>query len=516
MTTTLKPNVPQASTAPEASKPALVLERRAHARLLLQQRGPHASRKHLAHAIARFASLAALDTATFLMLRQGIRWLRDDAVLGAGIAGPLREVFPQGLLGGISFPIALLIGLFIADAYHRGDSRRDPRIVARGVGIAVAMTLWTTLWSQPFLLVLAQGLIVTAVLWCFLTLDRLAYDELVRLWFKIPVDGPPIVFVGDRGSFDARRVHGILRGRGQSGRMTSWVNVPSTVNGELTEPVVRTIERVHDALAAINADTLVLCGDFPRATFEAIVETATTAGVRVLSTARVSGVMQHHGGMVWYGGSPFVELSVPGFRGWQLIVKRVIDFTLASVGVLVLSPLFALIAVAIKLDSKGPVFFSQERVGYAGNVFRVFKFRTMRTSAEAEKAALAHLNASGDSRLFKIPNDPRITRLGAFLRRWSVDELPQLFNVVTGSMSLVGPRPFFQADLKGYLDHHFARLGAKPGITGLWQVKGRSSVTDFEEVVRLDREYIERWSVWTDLRIIARTLPAVLRGRGAY
>src|SRR5690606_11615885 len=153
------------------------------------------------------------------------------------------------------------------------------------------------------------------------------------------------------------------------------------------------------------ADTLVLCGEFPRATFEAIVETATTAGVRVLSTARVSGVMQHQGGMVWYGGSPFVELSVPGFRGWQLIVKRAIDFTLASVGVLVLSPLFAAMAVAIKLDSKGPVFFSQERVGYAGNVFRVFKFRTMRADADEIKQQLAHLNASGAPRLFKIPGE---------------------------------------------------------------------------------------------------------------
>jgi lipopolysaccharide/colanic/teichoic acid biosynthesis glycosyltransferase len=162
------------------------------------------------------------------------------------------------------------------------------------------------------------------------------------------------------------------------------------------------------------------------------------------------------------------------------------------------------------------VFFSQERVGYAGKVFRLLKFRTMRTSAEEEKASLAHLNSSGDGRLFKIPNDPRITRLGRFLRNWSLDELPQLFNVLTGDMSLVGPRPFFESDLKDYLDHHFARLGAKPGITGLWQVKGRSSVTDFEEVVRLDREYIERWNVLLDLGILLLTFPAVVRRRGAY
>lgn len=511
MTSTVKPAAPE-----PASRPELSVERGTHARLLLQRRGPDAWRRHLARGVLRFLSLASLDTLTFLALRQGIRWLRDDAVLGAGLASQLQAVFPQGLLGGMSFPLALIIGLFLAGSYDRGDNRRDPANVARGVGIAVAMTLWTSLWSQPVSLVLVQGLIVAAVLWCFLTLDRLAYEAMVRVWFNIPADGPPIVFVGDRGSFDAQRTHGILRGRPESRRMTSWVNVPGALNGEPTESPARTIERVHDALAAINADTIVLCGEFPRPTFEAIVETATSAGIRVLSTARVSGVMERHAGMVWYNGSPFVELTVPGFLGWQLIVKRIIDLTLASVGVIVLSPVFAVIAVAIKLDSRGPVFFSQERVGYAGNVFRVLKFRTMRTTAEAEKAAMAHLNASGDQRLFKIPNDPRITRLGSFLRRWSLDELPQLFNVVTGSMSLVGPRPFFEADLNGYLDHHFARLGAKPGITGLWQVNGRSSVTDFEEVVRLDREYIERWSVWLDLALLVRTVPAVLRRRGAY
>lgn len=511
VTSTVKPSAPE-----PAGRPELNVERGTHARLLLQRRGPDAWRRHLARGILRFSSLAFLDTITFLVLRQGIRWFRDDAMLGASVAAQLQAVFPQGLLGGLSFPLALIIGLFVAGAYDRGDNRRDPANVARGIGIAVAMTLWTNLWTQPFLLVLGQGLIIAAFLWCFLTLDRLLYEAMVRVAFNIPVEGPPIVFVGDRGSFDAQRTHGILRGRPESRRMTSWVNVAGHAGGDPVEPVPRTIERVHDALSAINADTIVLCGEFPRPTFEAIVETATSAGIRVLATARVSGVMERHAGMVWYNGSPFVELTVPGFLGWQLIVKRVIDFTLASVGVIVLSPLFAVIAVAIKLDSKGPVFFSQERVGYAGNVFRVWKFRTMRTTAEAEKAAVAHLNASGDQRLFKIPNDPRITRLGAFLRRWSLDELPQLFNVVTGSMSLVGPRPFFEADLKGYLDHHFARLGAKPGITGLWQVKGRSSVMDFEQVVRLDREYIERWSVWLDLSLLARTLPAVLRGRGAF
>ena len=146
----------------------------------------------------------------------------------------------------------------------------------------------------------------------------------------------------------------------------------------------------------------------------------------------------------------------------------------------------------------------------------ILKFRTMRRGADGEKDGLAHLNQTGDSRLFKIPDDPRVTRVGAFLRRWSLDELPQLVNVFRGEMSLVGPRPFFRQDLHDYQDHHFLRLGTRPGITGLWQVRGRSDINDFEEVVALDREYIDTWSSWLDLKILVMTLPAVFRRRGAY
>ena len=162
------------------------------------------------------------------------------------------------------------------------------------------------------------------------------------------------------------------------------------------------------------------------------------------------------------------------------------------------------------------MFFSQERVGLGGRVFRFHKFRTMRQGADGEKAGMAHLNHTGDPRLFKIPNDPRVTRVGALLRPWSLDELPQLWNVLVGDMALVGPRPFFESDLAAYRDHHFSRLGAKPGITGMWQVNGRSDVVDFEEVVRLDRQYIDQWSLSLDFQIMAQTVPAVFRRTGAF
>jgi exopolysaccharide biosynthesis polyprenyl glycosylphosphotransferase len=205
------------------------------------------------------------------------------------------------------------------------------------------------------------------------------------------------------------------------------------------------------------------------------------------------------------------ELGIP-----QLTIKRVMDLTLSIIVLLVLWPVLVAIAIGIKLDSPGPIFFKQVRAGLGGQPFGMYKFRTMVTNADEIKAQLHHLNESGDPRLFKIRNDPRTTRVGRLLRKMSLDELPQLFNVLAGDMSLIGPRPFFPNDLDEYDDHHFERLSVLPGITGWWQVRGRSAVLDFDEVVRLDLEYIERWSVWFDLKILLLTLPTVLRRTGAY
>jgi exopolysaccharide biosynthesis polyprenyl glycosylphosphotransferase len=205
-----------------------------------------------------------------------------------------------------------------------------------------------------------------------------------------------------------------------------------------------------------------------------------------------------------------VRLALP-----QLAVKRTMDMVLAATGLAVTSPLLLAIAAAIRLESRGPILFRQTRAGVGGHPFHMLKFRTMRDGADADKSRLQHLNESRDSRLFKIKHDPRVTRVGRLLRRLSLDELPQLFNVLRGDMSLVGPRPFFPGDLEQYERHHFERLYVLPGITGLWQVSGRSDITDFEEVIRLDREYIESWTIMSDFTIMARTVPAMLR-RGAY
>ena len=200
----------------------------------------------------------------------------------------------------------------------------------------------------------------------------------------------------------------------------------------------------------------------------------------------------------------------------QMGVKRAMDLVLTVVVLLVLSPLLLLIALAIVLDSPGPVLFRQMRVGVGGRTFQIYKFRTMVVDAEQRQPALAHLNQYSDARLFKIVDDPRITRVGRLLRRSSLDEIPQLFNVLMGEMSLVGPRPPLPTEVAGYSPDHFVRLSVMPGVTGPWQANGRNNVRSFDEVVRMEHEYIRNWSLALDLRILWRTVGAVVRGDGAH
>jgi len=191
-----------------------------------------------------------------------------------------------------------------------------------------------------------------------------------------------------------------------------------------------------------------------------------------------------------------------------------VDIVGACVGLLLGVPLMALIALAIRLDSPGPVIFSQTRVGAGGKLFEIYKFRSMREGAEEELEQLRELNEA-DGPIFKIRDDPRLTRMGRFLRCTSLDELPQLWNLLRGEISLVGPRPPTPGEVEGYQEWHKKRLEGRPGITGLWQVSGRSLLS-FDEMVLLDIYYIENWSLWLDFKILMRTIPKVLSGEGAY
>jgi exopolysaccharide biosynthesis polyprenyl glycosylphosphotransferase len=215
--------------------------------------------------------------------------------------------------------------------------------------------------------------------------------------------------------------------------------------------------------------------------------------------------------------APVITHYAGPLHGWPVLIKRALDIILSGVMLIILAPAMALTAIAIKLTSRGPILFVQKRIGFNKRVFHIYKFRTMVVDAEKKLAQLEHLNeVSGP--VFKIKSDPRITAVGKFLRKTSIDELPQLFNVLNGDMSLVGPRPLQMRDYElfteGGPDWQRCRFSVRPGITCLWQVNGRSSIP-FEQWMELDQQYVRKWSLWLDMQILVKTIPAVLKGSGA-
>lgn len=213
-------------------------------------------------------------------------------------------------------------------------------------------------------------------------------------------------------------------------------------------------------------------------------------------------------------GMSLVHVDLPTFTGAKLVIKRAFDVVFSALALIALAPVLGVIALAIKLDDGGPVLFRQQRIGRCGQTFTIHKFRTMCVDAEARMDALIAQNG-GTALLFKLKDDPRITRLGAFLRKYSLDELPQFWSVLRGGMSIVGPRPQVAREVAEYTEAHHRRLLIKPGITGLWQVSGRSELS-LEESIRLDLRYVENWSLITDLTVIMKTVGVVVRPSGAF
>lgn len=488
-------------------------------RVVLQRRASRTLLMHALRATSRVFLLLVADIVAFLMVRAALNVVQTSHKLEPLDAATRWAVPPLGSAGGWQMGGALVVGLLIAGAYHSGDDWRSLRRVVSGVLLAVGLVLWRDLWVRGIAPVMVHYFTAVGGLGAAVMVNRFVLDQLIARLIRIPAFHSPaerVMLVGSPDDPTCQRVHKRLEHFGVL-EVVGWVSptVPE-LPSEGPDKVLGSVDDLWNVLQHNAVDTVVLCGLVDDEQIKVLTEAVVSAGVRLLAVSRYDRLGWVRPSPISYRSMSFMELTVPSLRAQQMWVKRGVDLVCAGLGLLAISPLLALISIAIKLDSRGPVFFAQERVGQGGRIFRMMKFRTMRVGADAEKAKLAHLNTSGDARLFKIPNDPRVTRVGTFLRKWSLDELPQLLNVLSGEMSLVGPRPFFESDLVNYREHHFGRLGALPGITGLWQVSGRSSITDFEDVVRLDCEYIHRWSLWLDLEILLRTLPAVLRRTGAY
>ncbi|MDQ2940057.1 MAG: sugar transferase, partial [Actinomycetota bacterium] len=261
-------------------------------------------------------------------------------------------------------------------------------------------------------------------------------------------------------------------------------------------------------------ELIIVDPDFPQDRAVELVDRCRTQGVRVWVAPTTMEVLTRRTELVPGEGVPLLEVKPPVFEGFDFVVKRSFDFVIAVLLLIFAAPAMALISLVIKLTSSGPVMHRSPRPGIGGVAFDCLKFRTMYEDAEHRQDELEGLNEKTGA-LFKIRDDPRVTPFGRFLRRFSLDELPQLINVLRGEMSLVGPRPLPLRDDELLQDWHRRRYLVLPGITGLWQVSGRSDL-DFDDMVRLDFLYLERWSVLLDLVILLKTVPAVLRRHGAY
>lgn len=310
------------------------------------------------------------------------------------------------------------------------------------------------------------------------------------------------LLVGDEDRLESLR-HAI--GRGRSGIDYDFVGV--LAQDELSD--------LGSALRELRPDELIVAGaDIHEDDLLDLVGEAHRFGVKVHVAPTTADLLTQRAEYVPGQGVPLFELRPPVFLGLDWAVKRAFDIVVSSAMIAVAAPAWAVFALAVKLDSSGPVFYRDRRVGLGEREFGMFKFRSMYVDANLRQAALEASNeASGP--LFKIKDDPRVTRVGRFMRRYSIDELPQVLNVLRGEMSLVGPRPLPLRDYVQLEDWHRKRYLVLPGMTGLWQVSGRIDLS-FDDLVRLDFYYLENWSIWLDVSILVKTLPAVLARRGAY
>jgi exopolysaccharide biosynthesis polyprenyl glycosylphosphotransferase len=287
--------------------------------------------------------------------------------------------------------------------------------------------------------------------------------------------------------------------------------------GEVADvPVCGGLDSVPSVVERFNADTVAVlaCPEMNGTRLRELAWDLEKTGTEMCVASALLDVAGPRTTIRPVAGLPLLHVDHAELTGAKRVIKGVFDRATAALALLLVAPLFTVIALAIKVTDRGPVFFRQTRVGKDGQPFTLWKFRTMVVDAEARKAQLLAQN-DGDGTLFKMRRDPRVTRAGGWLRRWSLDELPQLLNVLSGDMSLVGPRPALPAEVAEYRVHMRRRLAVKPGITGLWQVSGRSDLA-WDEAERLDLRYVENWSLALDLQILWKTLSAVTTGSGAY
>ena len=321
-----------------------------------------------------------------------------------------------------------------------------------------------------------------------------------------------VLIVGDGRVGHALRNH--LEALPQMGfRFKGFISLDPTAEGAETQQVIGDIRNCVALARSLFVDEIYFSTPAEKNTVISVVEDARAIGIEVRVVPDLYDGLAWNAPIEYVGQFPTIPLHRRDFPRGAFLLKRVMDVALSSLALAVLAPVMGVIAILVKRDSKGPVFYKAARIGRKGRRFNCYKFRTMGADADRRREELKHMNER-DGVLFKITNDPRITKIGAKLRKYSMDELPQFFNVLIGDMSLVGPRPPLASEVEKYDPAHLRRLDVLPGITGLWQVEARQDPS-FDSYISLDTAYVENWNLMLDLRILARTVGVVLGGTGS-
>ena len=421
-----------------------------------------------------------------------------------------------GFLLGLSF-VSWIFVAYWHEIYDRTDSANPKQILADtlkqcvlgGVGLVLGVYLMRLDLSRPFLL------LYVALAFVLATIFRLNAGTLggaIRKEFTQPY----YVLIAGTGERALKIAGAIERGAAHGLVLEGFID-PEPDRAVMSlgrEYPVWHLDRLPELLRASVIDEVVFAVPSERlASLEDVFLACDEEGVR---TRVAVDFFPHVNSQVYLdrlSEVPLLTFSAAPHDEVKLFLKRLIDILISGVALLVLAPLMAVTALVVKATSRGPVFFSQERCGLSGRRFTVHKFRSMVADAEERKAALEHLNTKQTA--FKIPNDPRLTRVGRWLRKFSLDELPQLWNVFTGDMSVVGPRPAVPNEVERYEGWQRRRLRMRPGLTCLWAINGRDQL-DFDTWMRMDMQYIDTWSLWLDWQIIVRTIPQVVMGKGAH
>jgi len=457
---------------------------------------------------ARVISLVALDVAgvfiaifTSLLLKNVVRGHSTTAV-----AFSLTRSFA---------PLACLVTVLLfarSNMYSdRGERPGFARILATLFQVTVLSLLFALVNGEHFAsYYIFYGSFFFALL--YVGTFRAAYEEVTGLLLRAAGYRRRAVLVGSAEHVEAV-ARALAAGPAPSVEVVGTVLRPPRTAGAVRS--LGTLAEIGRTMSSQRVDEVIIADhDYPEQELLELVDRAHSKGVRVRIAPSTMEVLVHHAEFVPGQSVPLFELRPPVFEGLDFALKRTFDVFFATLGLIALSPLLTLIALLTKAGSRGPVLYRSMRPGMGGVVFACLKFRTMVHNADERQADLEKRNEASGA-LFKMRDDPRLTRVGRVLRRFSLDELPQLLNVLRGEMSLVGPRPLPQRDFDRLEPWHMKRYMVMPGMTGLWQVSGRAEL-DFDDLVRLDFLYLERWSVFLDLTILAKTLPAVIWGRGAF